>query len=35
MNVFALSRYFWDFSFENTGKIKPIHVSIYFFAIEH
>jgi hypothetical protein len=35
MNIYELSRYFWDYAFENTGKIKPIHVSIYFFAIEH
>lgn len=35
MNSFALSRFFWDFAFENTGKIKPIHTAIYFFAVEH
>ena len=35
MNGYTLSRYFWDFAFENTGKIKPIHVAIYFFAMEH
>lgn len=35
MTSYELSRNFWDFSFENTGKIKPIHVAIYFFAIEH
>lgn len=35
MNGYTLSRYFWDFAFENTGKIKPVHVAIYFFAIEH
>lgn len=35
MNSFALSRHFWNYAFENTGKIKPIHVSIYFFAMEH
>jgi len=34
MNTFKLSRDFFDFSFENTGKIKPIHSAIYFFAIE-
>lgn len=32
---YKLSRSFWDFAFENTGKIKPIHVSIFFFALEH
>ena len=35
MNGYALSRNFWDFAFENTGKIKATHVAIYFFAIEH
>jgi len=35
INGYKLSRDFWDYAFENTGKIKPIHVSIYFFAIEH
>jgi len=32
---YALSKFFWDFAFENTGKIKPIHIALYFFAIEH
>jgi hypothetical protein len=35
MNSFELSRNWFDFSFENTDKIKPIHTAIYFFAIEH
>lgn len=35
MNQYQLSRNFWDYSFENTGKIKPNHISIYFFAVEH
>ena len=35
MDIYKLTRDFWDFAFENTGKIKPIHVSIYFFALEH
>jgi len=35
MNIYNLSRIFWDYCFENTGKIKPVHISIYFFAIEH
>ena len=34
-DIYKLSRNFWDFAFEHTGKIKPIHVSIYFFAVEH
>ena len=33
--MYRLSRYFWDFAFENPTKIKPIHCSIYFFAVEH
>ena len=35
MNVFDLSRSFWDFAFENPEKIKPNHIAMYFFAIEH
>jgi len=35
MNIYSLSRYFWDFSFENPDLIKPTHIGIYFFAIEH
>lgn len=35
MNVYQLSRAFWDYSFENTGNIKPNHIAVYFFAIEH
>lgn len=35
MNSYALSRRFWDFAFEHTGKIKPIHIALYFFAMEH
>jgi hypothetical protein len=35
MNSYDLSRAWFDFAFENPDKIKPIHTSIYFFAIEH
>lgn len=35
MNGYDLSRSFWNFAFENPEKIKPTHISIYFFAIEH
>lgn len=35
MSGYELSRAFWDFSFANPEKVKPIHISIYFFAIEH
>lgn len=35
MNSYELSRKFWDWSFENPEIVKPIHSSIYFFAIEH
>ncbi len=35
MNSFELSRTFFNFTFENPEKIKPIHSAIYFFAIEH
>src|SRR5690606_25269721 len=32
---YELSRNFWDWSFANPEKVKPIHSAIYFFAIEH
>lgn len=35
MNGYELSRNFWDWSFENPDKVKPIHPAIYFFSIEH
>jgi hypothetical protein len=35
MNSYELSRYFYDWSFNNPEKVKPIHSAIYFFAIEH
>lgn len=35
MNVYELSRNFWDWAFENPDKIKPNHSAMYFFAIEH
>lgn len=35
MNSYELSRSFFDFAFNNPDKIKPNHVAIYFFAIEH
>lgn len=35
MNGYELSRNFWEWSFNNPEKIKPIHSAIFFFAIEH
>ena len=35
MNVYNLSRNFWNWAFENPDKIKPNHSALYFFAIEH
>ena len=35
MNIYNLYRYFWDYAFENTEKIKPNHIAIYSFAVEH
>ena len=35
MNVFALSRRWFDFCFKNPELIRPSHTAIYFFAIEH
>lgn len=35
MDVFKLSRNWFDFCFENPDKVTPNHSAIYFFAIEH
>lgn len=35
MDIFKLSRDFFDWSFENPELITPTHSAIYFFAIEH
>lgn len=35
MDIYALYRNFWDFSFENPEKIKPNHIAVYCFAVEH
>jgi hypothetical protein len=35
MDVFKLSRQWFDFCFENPELINPCHTAIYFFAIEH
>lgn len=35
MDVFKLSRTWFDFCFENPEKIKPNHSALYFFCIEH
>ena len=35
LNIYALSRAWFDFSFSNPDKIKPNHTALYFFAIEH
>lgn len=35
MDIYSLSRNFWDYAFENPEKITPNHAAIYFFAIEH
>ena len=34
-DIYSLNRAFWDFAFENTGKIKPNHIAVYQFSIEH
>ncbi|MFZ0490315.1 MAG: hypothetical protein WAM00_08735 [Salegentibacter sp.] len=34
MNGYEFSRLWFDFSFVNPGKVKPVHTAIYFFAIE-
>lgn len=35
MDIYKLYRNFWDYAFDNPEKIKPNHVAIYSFAIEH
>lgn len=35
MDVFNLSRNWFNFCFENPEKIKPNHTALYFFCIEH
>jgi len=35
MDIFKLYRYFWDYAFLNPDKIKPNHIAIYSFSIEH
>ncbi len=34
MNGYEFSRTWFDFSFANTDKVKPVHTAVYFFAIE-
>lgn len=35
MEIFKLTRAFWDFAFDNPEKISPNHAAIYFFSLEH
>jgi hypothetical protein len=35
MDIFKLYRDFWDYSFANPEKIKPTHIAIFSFCIEH
>jgi hypothetical protein len=35
MDIYSLSRNFWNYAFDNPEKITPTHTAIYFFAIEH
>lgn len=35
MDVFKLSRDWFDWCFENPEKVKPNHTALYFFCIEH
>jgi hypothetical protein len=35
MNSYELSRKFFDYCFDNPEKVKPNHIALYFFAIEH
>ena len=35
LTQYELSRQFFDWTFENPHIVKPTHIAIYFFAIEH
>jgi hypothetical protein len=35
MDIFKLSRNYWDYAFANPELLKPTHCAIYFFSIEH
>lgn len=35
MNIYELSRAFWNYAFEHPDTVKPNHIALYFFAIEH
>ena len=35
LNIYTLSRDWWNFCFINPDKIRPNHTALYFFAIEH
>jgi len=35
MDIYSLSRNFWDYAYDNPEKIKPNHCALYFFIIEH
>jgi len=35
MDIFNLYRHFWDYAFSNPERIKPNHVAVYSFAVEH
>lgn len=32
---YEFSRRFWDYCFANPEKVKPNHIAVYFFAVEH
>lgn len=35
LNIYDLTRDWWNFCFENPEKIKPNHIALYLFAVEH
>jgi hypothetical protein len=35
MDIYSLSRNFWDYAYENPEFIKPNHCALYFFCVEH
>lgn len=35
MDIYSLSRNFWDYAYDNPEFIKPNHCALYFFCVEH
>jgi hypothetical protein len=35
LDIYSLSRNFWNYAFDNPEKVNTNHIAIYFFAVEH